>query len=205
MAPLSPVPGEERIRSAERCSLHPTAASVATCDGCGRELCLSCAIPVRGRTLGVECLASALGEDAPVPPVEERDPGLPARRVAAVAFGVAVIATVLPWSRFGRGDEAFGAWGTTPSWSVLVAVAAVAGLSASILLRVRPHLARPSKMATAVAALVVVVGSILALARPPAFTSPWLGPWVALGAGLAASAAAISSGWEGRRRRATRP
>jgi hypothetical protein len=200
VSPLSPVPGDERTRGAERCSVHAAAASVATCDGCGRELCLSCAIPVRGRILGVECLASALGPDAPVPLVEEREPGWPARRVAAVAFAAAVIATVLPWSRFGRGAEVFGAWGTTPSWSVLVAVAAVAGLAASLLFRVWPHLVRTSEAMVAVAAVVVVAGSILALARPPAFTSPWLGPWVALGAGLAASGASFAFGWEGRRR-----
>jgi hypothetical protein len=35
----------------------------------------------------------------------------------------------------------------------------------------------------AVAAATIVVGSALAIARPPAFTSPWLGPWVCAAAG----------------------
>jgi hypothetical protein len=30
----------------------------------------------------------------------------------------------------------------------------------------------------------VVAASVLAITRPPAFTSPWLGPWVATAAGL---------------------
>lgn len=197
MSPPSPAPGEERLRSAERCSLHVAVPSVATCDGCGREMCLACAIPVRGRTLGVECLASALGEDAPVPPAEA-DQSFGSRRIAAMAFGAAVIATVLPWSRFGQGDQPFGAWGTAPSWSLLAAVAAIAGLSACVLARIRPHLVRIWDIGAAAAGVLVVAGSILSMARPPAFTSPWLGPWVALAAGLAATGAALAPWWPAR-------
>lgn len=184
------MPGEERLRGAERCSLHVGAPAVATCDGCGRALCLACAIPVRGRTLGAECLVSALGEDAPVPPVEGR-PGAVPRRVAAVAFGIAVMATLLPWSRFGQGGQPVGAWGSAPSWSLLAALAAIVGLGVCILARVRPGLLRAWDITAAAAGAFVVAGATLAMLRPPAFTSPWLGPWVALTAGAVATFASI--------------
>jgi hypothetical protein len=186
------VPGEERQRAAERCSLHVAAPSVATCSGCGRELCLACAIPVRGQTLGVECLTAVLGDDAPVPAIDERDPLATPRRIAAAAFVLAAGTTVLPWSRFGRGAESFGAWGATPSWSLLAALAAVAGVAVIVLARFRPGSSRVWNVAAAIAGMLVVAGSILALVRPPAFTSPWLGPWVALVAGLVAAIASFS-------------
>ena len=56
----------------------------------------------------------------------------------------------------------------------------------------RTH-ARAWDVAGAVTALLAVAGSILAIARPPAFASPWLGPWVALGAGAIAAAASFEA------------
>lgn len=154
-------------------------------------MCLTCAIPVRGRTLGAECLAAALGPDAPVPELAERVPGAAARTVARAAFGLAVLATILPWSRFGAGSEPFGAWAAGPRWSVIAGVSSVAGLLLSLAGRWSGR--RPSAWdaASVVAGGVIAVGSLLALARPPAFTSPWLGPWVALAAGIAAAASSV--------------
>jgi hypothetical protein len=95
---------DERGRGTERCSVHGSAPSVARCDACGRAMCLSCAIPVRGRVLGTECLATALGPEAPVPVVHEPRPGATPRAVALAGFAAAAAATVLPWSRFGTGS-----------------------------------------------------------------------------------------------------
>src|SRR6266545_746437 len=57
---------EKSTKSGDRCDLHPASPSVAECQSCGRPLCLPCAVPVRGRVLGVECLEAALGPDSTV-------------------------------------------------------------------------------------------------------------------------------------------
>jgi hypothetical protein len=156
-------------------------------------MCLACTIPVRGRTLGAECLAAVLGPDAPTPPVVVREPGAVARSVARLAFAIAIFATVLPWSRFGAGSEPFGAWTSSPRWSMVAAVASAAGLVLSVSRRLVPALGRAFDVASVVAGVTVATGCLLAVIRPPAFTSPWLGPWVALGAGvLAAAASAVA-------------
>ncbi|HYG72419.1 MAG TPA: hypothetical protein VEC15_09075, partial [Actinomycetota bacterium] len=67
------MPGDERAgRGADRCSVHPSEASIATCDVCRRTMCLSCTVPVRGGTVGQECLSIALGPDAPPPEAPRR-------------------------------------------------------------------------------------------------------------------------------------
>jgi asparagine N-glycosylation enzyme membrane subunit Stt3 len=156
-------------------------------------MCLACAIPVRGRTLGTECLASALGPDAPVHEVPEHEPGSLGRSVALGAFALAAAMTVLPWSRFGPGAEAFGAWTSGFSWSILAGAAATAGLLLSLARRLRPGLGRGWDVATVVAGALVVVGSALAIVRAPAFTSPWLGPYLALVAGALATGASAAA------------
>jgi hypothetical protein len=152
-------------------------------------MCLACATPVRGRALGAECLATALGPDVPAPRLVERAPGAVAMTVARAGFGLAVVASILPWSRFGAGAQPFGAWASWPRWSALAALASVAGFLLSFARRPSPAGTRRWDVASAAAGGLVVAGSLLALARPPAFTSSWLGPWVALGAGVVAAAA----------------
>jgi hypothetical protein len=154
-------------------------------------MCLACAIPVRGRALGAECLATALGDDAPVPEIPHREPGSAARSLARAALAVAGLATILPWSRFGPGSQPFGAWSAHPRWSMLAAIAIAAGLLVSAARPLGRGHARAWDVAGTAAALLGIAGSILALTRPPAFASPWLGPWVALGAGVLAAAASL--------------
>jgi hypothetical protein len=69
---------------------------------------------------------------------------------------------------------------------MLAALASVIGLIASILAwrEMRPALVT----AVRISAIVVVVGAVLAIARPPAFAPPWLGPWVTVAGGVAATA-----------------
>jgi hypothetical protein len=174
------VPGDERSsRGADRCSVHPAQPQVARCEVCDRAMCLACAIPVRGVTVGQECLALTLGDGAPPPSGPDRPPVDVARWVTFAGFALAVAATLLPWSRFGTGSEPFGAWGDTFRWSLVAGVAAVTGLVLT-LLRGR------SVWATPALAVTIVSASILAIVDPPAFTSPWLGPWLALGGGVTA-------------------
>jgi len=124
-----------------------------------------------------------------MPEVVEREPDRAARAVGRAAHALALLATTLPWSRFGAGSEPFGAWSADPGWSMLVVVAALVGTLLPFARRVAGGDRRAWEIASLVAGVLVVVGSVLAIARPPAFTSPWLGPWVALATGLAAVAA----------------
>lgn len=184
---------EERTSKAgSRCRLHPGSHTVAACDVCRRALCLACAIPVRGQTLGAECLATILGPDARVPELAYPEPGAAARRVARWAFGLAVLSTLLPWSRVGVGSGAFGGWTDPPRWATVAAVAALVGLVLSVAQRLLGSLAPAWGAALAGTAALVVVGTALALWRPPDFSGTWLGPVVALPAGLAACAASLT-------------
>jgi hypothetical protein len=146
-------------------------------------MCLTCAIPVRGTTVGSECISIALGPDVPVPEPPPRDVGGMVRAWQRLAAAAAVIATLLPWSRFGAGSEPFGAWSEAFRWSMVAAIAAAVAFVVVVARDVRRSSAVSWDVVVAVAAVTVVVGSALAIARPPAFTSPWLGPWVCAAAG----------------------
>ena len=188
------MPSEERTtKSGERCDQHPASPSVALCDGCGRPLCIVCATPVRGRVLGAECLAEALGPDSPLP--EPAPPGFRMSRAEAFtgwAFGLGVAATLLPWARFGEGSGPFGAWGRSFRWSMVTAVAAAVGLALWLLTHaLRRPPGRFGGWAQSLLASLMTAGSALALLRPPSFTHPWIGQWFALAAGLAALGARI--------------
>jgi len=156
-------------------------------------MCLACAIPVRGGTLGVECLSSALGPHAVAVEAAPIEPGGTARTLARVAFTVAALATLLAWSRFGAGAEPFGAWSRSPTWSMVAAIAAVTGLALSVARRFARNPGPAWDLLLAVAGAFVVSASALALLRPPEFTSPWIGPWAALVAGLIAAGASVSA------------
>lgn len=190
------MPADERTtRTPERCSLHPDSPSVARCAACGRPLCLTCVTPVRGLSLGSECLAGVLGPDAPAQaPRNGRGAGSARWDVVGVAFGVAVLASLLPWSRFGEGSGPFGAWGQSPRWSLIAAVAAVAGLGVWLVLRLSQRRPMPPwDLVEVVLAALVAGGALLALVRPPSFTRPWIGAWVAAAAGVVALVVALSA------------
>lgn len=199
------MPVDERsTRSAERCDQHPARQAVAHCDGCGRPLCLGCAVPVRGRVLGTECLPESADAGASARPSRPRPPLTGARILQGVGFALALLATVLPWSRFGMGSGAFGAWGRTPRWALVVTIAALAGC---LVWAIRQLLAGPDGRGSDVWLTglggLVVLATLLAVWHPPAFTRTWLGPWVALVSGLVACAASLAS--LGRTRRAASP
>ena len=143
--------------------------------------------------LGPECLEAAIGPDPSLPEVPERDPAQRARVAATVAFAVAVISTALPWSRFGAGSDVLGAWSDTPAWSMVAAVAASLGLVISLVGSFTRRGPAVLDVLATLAGLAVTAACVLALVRPRPFTSPWLGPWVALGAGFPATIAAIGA------------
>jgi hypothetical protein len=155
-------------------------------------MCLACSTPVRGENFGSECLAGVLGPDAgDSTDVSTPPPDRGARTFALAAFGVAVLATALPWSRFGPGSEAFGAWTRSGHWSLVAALAAIGGLVITAA-RLRSRLRDPG-WDVAIAALggLVVVASLLSVLFPPAFSRPWLGPWFAVVAGAMACGTSI--------------
>src|SRR5439155_22321755 len=94
-----------------RCSAHPGIPSVAVCHACGRPLCITCAVPVRGEVLGPECLAEVIGRDTPAPHAVPTRPRTVSFDVVGIMFLATVAATVLPWTRFGVASGLFGAWG----------------------------------------------------------------------------------------------
>jgi hypothetical protein len=182
---LTVPPDEHPARVEERCAVHPQRPSVARCGSCNRTLCIACAVPVRSTVYGSECLPQVLGEGVPTPPPASLRPR-PSGRVMAstVAFVLAAFGTTIPWTRFQEGSGPFGAWGLSPRWSLLTVAGCVAGLVTSVLAwRGGTGAVLP---ALRVSAVLVVLGSILAIARPPAFAPPWLGPWVSLAAGIVA-------------------
>jgi hypothetical protein len=181
------MPTEERTtKGAERCATHPSRLTVGVCDVCGRPLCVECAVPVRGRVLGVECLSEVLGSDIPesTPPRPWRRIRSPADRVTGALLAVAALATLLPWTRFSTGSGFAGAWTFDVRWSMLAACAAVIGLGAWLALGRRPSIARTAAI---LSGALVVVGSLLAALNPPPFTKPALAPWIGLAAGAGAA------------------
>jgi hypothetical protein len=177
-----------------RCSAHPALAAVATCDGCGRRLCLDCSTPVRGEVFGVECLPTALPEtpvDEPLPPPVTRRSM--ADRIALAGLAVAALATALPWARFGVGSSAFGAWGLSPArYASAVGPLAIVGL---IVLWIASRPSAPSsdgarRLLRAGLGGAIALLCLLALFRPEPFATPNLVPYVALLGALAAMFAA---------------
>jgi hypothetical protein len=200
------VPADDRPGEGnERCPRHPGSPGIARCEGCGRTLCLVCATPVRGQVFGTECLSEVLGPDAPSGSEDgARAEDAPPRTVARIGFAFAVVATALPWSRFGPGSEAFGAWGQTARWSMIAGIAAIAGLALTLAQR-RPMLrTRRWDIVAATLGAVVALAAVFAVLFPPAFSRPWLGSWVALASGILACAASAVAGRTAERATAVR-
>src|SRR5437667_5192962 len=147
-----------------RCSLHPGAPRVGTCEVCGRGLCLSCAVPVRGSLLGRECLPSIL-QDLPAPSPEPPRARLPGNGLALAGFALVVVASLFTWSKFGGSARAFGAWRLR--WSLAAALGGTIGLVVAALARARPFDHRLEVGAYALLALVSGAGAYAAHRHAP--------------------------------------
>jgi hypothetical protein len=161
---------------------------VGVCEVCGRALCVSCAIPVRGAIVGRECLSAVL-EDGPPP---ERVPS-PVRprggRLAVVGFALVVLVSLLPWSRFGDSSRYFGAW--TPHWSLIAALAGVLGLGFAVFVAYRPLDPRFEAAVYAFLGLLVAVASVIQHRHPPILSEATFWPWVAVLGGTLAVLGAV--------------
>jgi hypothetical protein len=188
-APAGPLP--VRPRSAPttpgstrqgRCVNHPGAHSVGTCQICGRRLCISCAVLVRGAVVGKECFSAVLEDapatDSPPAPLQHRGDW-----PALAGFGFVVLLSVFPWARFG-GSGFFDAW--RHRWSLVAVAAAVAGLAITLVARRRQS--DPMVVGPILAVLALIVGgaAVLAFRDPPPLTEASSAAWLAvIGAVLA--------------------
>lgn len=183
---------ERTIRTA--CHTHPGRPAVAECESCGRALCLSCAVPVRGQAIGPECLSAVLGGDAVPEPLPGPAPRPRGPALALAAFGGVLAATVLPWTRFGQGSGAFGAWDLPFRWSLLVVGAALVGLGIAAAAWLRRRTLGPAGRRVLVAlAAAAAAATALHVLNPPPFARPWVGPWVALAGSAAAMAVCLKA------------
>jgi hypothetical protein len=185
-------PGDDGREAAthERCVHHPSKTAVARCSACEKPVCLACAVPVRGRVLGPECLAAELGDPAITSPPEP-DGAVAGSWVAVAGALLALLATAAPWTKTGAGDRLLGAWVPSIRWSMMAAVAAVALLPAAWWFRARGS--RYGAILVILAGTAVTFGSALAIAFPPTFQAASWGPWVAAVGGVTAIGGAIAN------------
>jgi hypothetical protein len=166
---------------AGRCANHPDVPRVADCSVCRRPLCLSCAIPVRGRVVGPECVRT-LVHDAPSTPSAVVTTGR-GDLAALIGFGLALAVSVLPWSRFGDSSRVLGAWSL--HWSLLAVGSALAGLVLAVLARRRPLEPVGVALGYVLLGLLVVIGAIWQHHHPPLLSESTYWPWVAALGGIA--------------------
>ena len=156
-----------------RCANHPAVAQVASCDVCGRPLCVACAVPVRGSVVGPECVGEVL-PDVPEPAVPER-PRSWGRRATVAGFALVLVASIRPWAGYGDASGSMEAW--TVHWSLLAVAASLAGLVALYAFRRR----RSDPLVEAGVVLVLAAAALLGTAlhgyHPPplstAVTTGW--------------------------------
>ena len=175
-------------RGGDRCDIHPGVPSIAHCDRCRRALCVDCAVPVRGRVLGPECVPAPPGDGlSPAPQRAARRPGLAA---VGAAFGLCVALTMLPWTRFGHASGPLDAW-RWPRGSLLAAVGAAVGLAIWAFQWWRPRMTdRTALLLLASVAAVTCLGGVLAGMSPAPLTkSTWV-PWAVAAIGGVATLAA---------------
>jgi hypothetical protein len=159
---------------------------VAACSECGAQLCLACAVPVRGQTVGPECLGKVLEDRAPAAPPPA--PAVPRTDlVAAAGFALVVALSILPWAEFGDTSGLFQAW--TPHWSLAAVGGALIGLVAAIATWRHPRDPRLEVALQLGLAIVVGLAALLHYRRPPPLSAASPTPIFAM---LAAVLPAIS-------------
>ena len=174
-----------------RCANHPGEAGIAACELCGRWLCVACAVPVRGRVIGPECLASVVEDAPPLPAI----PSVPLRRgdgLAIAGFALVTALSIFPWSRFGESSNLWGAWRL--AWSLPAVLAGVLGLMFALAVWQRPIDQIVETVVYAALALVVAVTALLHHHHPPPLTVGSAVPWLAVLGAILALAGALVKG-----------
>jgi hypothetical protein len=185
-----PGAGDSEAAVHDRCVHHPSRTAIARCSACDEPVCLTCAVPVRGRVLGPECLATELGDPAISTPPEP-DRSVAGSWVALSGAVLALLATAGPWTRTGAGNRLLGAWVPSVRWSMVAAVAATALLPAAWWFRTHP--ARAGAILMILGGTAIALASALSIVFPPTFQAASWGPWVAAMGGIVAAAGAIAN------------
>lgn len=149
-----------------RCANHAAIPAVGICDVCRKAICLSCAVPVRGRLVCHEDLSGVL-EDvsiAPRPPELVRLP-IQGDGLAIAGFALVLVLSVFPWTRFGDTSGYLEAWSL--HWSLAAVVGSALGLAFALRALRRPI--DPRTVAAVYAGLALIVGgaALLYHQRPP--------------------------------------
>jgi hypothetical protein len=172
------------------CSLHRDRQAVGRCGECGREVCLSCAVPFRGIVLCTTCAARALGEPSPPAapdPVRSRGAGM----LATVLLLVAAVLTILPWHRFGPLTGTLSAWRGRPyAWPTVACVLLIAALLITAVGTIRRS-GRVSAGLGSAAATLAAAATLRAILGAPDYVRHTPVPYVVLA--LAAGAALIGA------------
>lgn len=173
--------------SKETCRAHPERLAVERCASCGRTACLSCAVPVRGRVLCIECATREVGVPTPSVPAKARRVFKAAHVGVAALFGVGVLATIPPWDRFGILTTMLSAWRPENPWPLVASISLLVGALAALAFlapRMR-RLSRYSAIGYAILAIVAGTATIVALVRAPSYVIHTPAPYFILGACLA--------------------
>lgn len=157
------------------------------CTACGRTACLSCAVPVRGRVLCIECATREVGVPTPAAAPEPRRLFKASHAVAAVLFGLGVLATLAPWDRFGILTTKLSAWRPENPWPLVASISLLLGVLAALafFFRRMSRLSRYSAGAYMILALVAGTATIVELLGAPVYVISTLAPYVILAASLA--------------------
>lgn len=171
----------------ETCRTHPERLAVERCAACGRTACLSCAVPVRGRVLCIECATREVGMPAPAAAPEPRRLFKAGHAVAAALFGTGVLATIAPWDRFGILTTKLSAWRPDNPWPLVASISLLVGASAALafLFQRMSRVSRFSAGAYTILALVAGTATIVELLGAPDYVVPSPAPYVILTASVA--------------------
>jgi hypothetical protein len=141
--------------------------------------------------IGPECLASLL-EDAPPPTLASLVVPPRGDRLALAGFGLVVVLSLFPWSRFGDSSHFFGAW--TLHWSLVAVLAAVVGLAFAMFVWRHPTSGLLEACAYSGLGLIVAGASLLHHRHPPPLSVGSAVPWLAV---VGAALAILGGAWKG--------
>jgi hypothetical protein len=159
---------EDSVQSVRlgHCANHAAIPAIGSCDVCGKAICLSCAVPVRGRLICHEDLGNVL-EDVSIDPHPPDLGRLPVQgdAIAIAGFALVVVLSAFPWTRFGDNSGYLEAWSL--HWSLVASGGSAVGLAFGILALRRPTDPRLVAAVYAGMGLVVAGASILYHQHPP--------------------------------------
>ena len=185
------MPGEQTTVESRWCEVHPDRQAVERCAECGRAACLSCAVPVRGQVLCAECARRVVGEPIRGPAPSRAGSRLP-DLVATILLGIALLATLVPWDRFGNLTGMLSAWRLRPDpWPLLAALMLLGATVAAgvVLVRRWPAVLWYSAAAYTALGAAAALAVLVAVLRAPDFTSHTPAPYVAFAGAVGAALA----------------